>query len=638
MTAAAVKIAPPASDALVEYLEAQERKGLLRFLTCGSVDDGKSTLIGRLLYDAKLLFEDQLATLERESRKIGTTGGDIDFALLVDGLEAEREQGITIDVAYRFFATEKRKFIVADTPGHEQYTRNMVTGASTADLAILLVDARHGIRPQTRRHAFLASLLGVRHLVLAINKIDLVDYSAARFHELSAEFEEMAGKFRFETRVAIPISARFGDNVSSRSAAMPWYEGPTLIGHLETVPVDDDRRQKPFRFPVQLVNRPDLDFRGFSGTIASGSVRPGDRIAVAASGRTSAVARIVTADGDLDEAHAGEAVTLTLTDEVDISRGDVLAPAIARPEVSDQISATVVWMADQPLLPGRPYLLKIGARTVTASVTAIKYRIDISSAFEHLAAKDLKLNEIAVCNLSLSAPVAFDAYEDNRETGAFILIDRLSNATVGAGTITFGLRRATNIHWQALDVTKESRAAQKGQTPAVVWFTGLSGSGKSSIANIVEQKLQAEGRHTMLLDGDNVRHGLNRDLGFTEADRVENIRRVGEVAWLFVEAGLIVLVSFISPFRSERRLARELVADGEFIEVFVDTPVDVCRARDVKGLYAKADAGLIRNFTGVDSPYEAPEHPELRLDTTTAEPEALADELIGLLRERGLIG
>ncbi|MGH2339947.1 sulfate adenylyltransferase subunit CysN [Segnochrobactraceae bacterium EtOH-i3] len=638
MTAAAVKIAPPASDALVDYLEAQERKGLLRFLTCGSVDDGKSTLIGRLLYDAKLLFEDQLATLERESRKIGTTGGDIDFALLVDGLEAEREQGITIDVAYRFFATEKRKFIVADTPGHEQYTRNMVTGASTADLAILLVDARHGIRPQTRRHAFLASLLGVRHLVLAINKIDLVDYSAARFHALAAEFEEMAGKFRFETRVAIPISARFGDNVSSRSAAMPWYEGPTLIGHLETVPVDDDRRQKPFRFPVQLVNRPDLDFRGFSGTIASGSVRPGDRIAVAASGRTSAVARIVTADGDLDEAHAGEAVTLTLTDEVDISRGDVLAPAIARPEVSDQISATVVWMADQPLLPGRPYLLKIGARTVTASVTAIKYRIDISSAFEHLAAKDLKLNEIAVCNLSLSAPVAFDAYEDNRETGAFIFIDRLSNATVGAGTITFGLRRATNIHWQALDVTKESRAAQKGQTPVVVWFTGLSGSGKSSIANIVEQKLQAEGRHTMLLDGDNVRHGLNRDLGFTEADRVENIRRVGEVARLFVEAGLIVLVSFISPFRSERRLARELVADGEFIEVFVDTPVEVCRARDVKGLYAKADAGLIRNFTGVDSPYEAPEHPELRLDTTTAEPEALADELIGLLRERGVLG
>ncbi len=638
MTAAALKVAAPPSDALVDYLEAQERKGLLRFLTCGSVDDGKSTLIGRLLYDAKLLFEDQLATLERESRRIGTAGDDIDFALLVDGLEAEREQGITIDVAYRFFATSARKFIVADTPGHEQYTRNMVTGASTADLAILLVDARHGIRAQTRRHAFLASLLGVRHLVLAINKIDLVDYSAVRFREIAAEFEAMAGKFRFESRVAIPISARFGDNVSSRSAAMPWYDGPTLIGHLETVPVDDDRAEKPFRFPVQWVNRPNLDFRGFSGTIASGTVRPGDRIAVAASGRTTTVARIVTADGDLAEARAGAAVTLTLADEVDISRGDVLAPATARPEVSDQVSATLVWMADQPLLPGRPYLLKIGGRTVTASVTAIKYRIDINSAFEHLAARDLKLNEIAVCNLALSGPIAFDAYEVNRATGAFILIDRLTNATVGAGTLSFGLRRATNIHWQALDVTKESRAAQKGQKPAVVCFTGLSGSGKSSIANIVERKLQAEGRHTMLLDGDNVRHGLNRDLGFTEVDRVENIRRVGEVARLFVEAGLIVLVSFISPFRAERRLARELAGDDTFIEVFVDTPVDVCRARDVKGLYARADAGLIRNFTGVDSPYEAPENPEIRLDTTAADPEKLADDLIALLRERGVLG
>ncbi len=638
MSAVALKLTPAAADPLAEYLAAQEHKGLLRFLTCGSVDDGKSTLIGRLLYDAKLLFEDQLATLERDSRKVGTTGGDIDFALLVDGLEAEREQGITIDVAYRFFATEKRKFIVADTPGHEQYTRNMVTGASTADLAILLVDARHGIRPQTRRHAFLASLLGVRHLVLAVNKIDLVEFSAARFHEIAAEFEAMAGAFRFETRVAIPLSARYGDNVSAPSAAMPWYEGPTLIGHLESVPVDDDRAEKPFRFPVQWVNRPDLDFRGCAGTIASGRVRPGDRIVVAGSGRTTTVSRIVTADGDRSEARAGEAVTLTLADEVDVSRGDVLAPATGRPEVSDQIAATVVWMAQEPLLPGRPYLLKIGARTVTATVSEIKYRIDISSAFEHLAAKTLELNGIGVCTLSLSAPVAFDSYVDNRATGAFILIDRLTNATVGAGTISFGLRRASNVHWQALDVTPDSRAALKGQKPAVVWFTGLSGSGKSSIANIVERKLHAEGRHTMLLDGDNVRHGLNRDLGFTEADRVENIRRVAEVARLFTEAGLIVLVSFISPFRAERQLARERAPEGGFVEVFVDTPIEICRARDVKGLYAKADAGQLRNFTGVDSPYEAPEDPEIRLDTTAAEPEALADALIALLRARGYLG
>jgi len=624
------------AEAFVDYLAAQERKGLLRFLTCGSVDDGKSTLIGRLLYDTKLIFDDQLATLERDSRRHGTTGEDIDLALLVDGLEAEREQGITIDVAYRFFTTDKRKFIVADTPGHEQYTRNMATGASTADVAVLLVDARHGVAVQTRRHAFIASLLGIRHAVLAVNKIDLVDFDQDRFEEIRADFQSFAEGLKFDTLVSIPLSARYGHNVLGRSDRMPWYEGPTLVEHLETVQIEDRVSDQPFRMPVQWVNRPNLNFRGFSGTIASGAVRVGDSVASAVSGRTSTVARIVTMDGDLPDAGAGDAVTLTLADEIDVSRGDLLASADARPDVADQFSAHVVWMNDAPLLPGRPYLVKIGTKSITASVTEIKHKIDVNS-FEHLAAKELRLNEIGVVNVSLSAPVAFDPYEQNRDTGAFIIIDRQTNATVGAGMIDFALRRATNIHWQALDVDKASRAALKGQKPAILWFTGLSGAGKSTVANLVEKRLHAMGRHTYVLDGDNVRHGLNRDLGFTDADRVENIRRVAEAAKLFVDAGLIVLVSFISPFRAERRMARDLVGADEFLEVFVDTPIDVCRTRDPKGLYAKADAGQLKNFTGVDSVYEAPEHPEVHLDTVAATPEQMADEVIGELKARGLI-
>ncbi|WP_020185107.1 sulfate adenylyltransferase subunit CysN [Methylopila sp. 73B] len=624
------------AEAFVGYLAAQERKGLLRFLTCGSVDDGKSTLIGRLLYDTKLIFEDQLAALERDSRRHGTTGEDIDLALLVDGLEAEREQGITIDVAYRFFTTDKRKFIVADTPGHEQYTRNMATGASTADVAVLLVDARHGVAVQTRRHAFIASLLGIRHAVLAVNKIDLVDFDEDRFEEIRAEFESFAEGLKFETLVSIPLSARYGHNVLTRSEAMPWYEGPTLVEHLETVQIEDRLSHEPFRMAVQWVNRPDLNFRGFSGTIASGVVRVGDAVASAVSGRTSTVARIVTMDGDLPDAGAGDAVTLTLADEIDVSRGDLLSAVDARPDVADQFSAHLVWMSDAPLFPGRPYLVKIGAKSITASVTEIKHKIDVNS-FEHLAAKELRLNEIGVVNVSLAAPVAFDPYEQNRDTGAFIIIDRQTNATVGAGMIDFALRRATNIHWQALDVDKASRAALKGQKPAILWFTGLSGAGKSTVANLVEKRLHAMGRHTYVLDGDNVRHGLNRDLGFTDADRVENIRRVAEAAKLFVDAGLIVLVSFISPFRAERRMARDLVGVDEFLEVFVDTPIDVCRTRDPKGLYAKADAGQIKNFTGVDSAYETPEHPESHLDTVAATPEQMADEVIGQLKARGLI-
>jgi bifunctional enzyme CysN/CysC len=622
--------------AVADYLSQQERKTLLRFLTCGSVDDGKSTLIGRLLYDTKVLFEDQIAALERDSRKHGTTGDDIDFALLVDGLEAEREQGITIDVAYRFFTTGRRKFIVADTPGHEHYTRNMATGASTADLAVLLVDARNGISTQTRRHSFIVSLLGIRQVVLAVNKIDLVDFDEGRFRAIEEEYRRFARSFGFASVVAIPISARFGDNVTVRSDRTPWYDGPTLIEHLEAAEVEDSMAAHPFRMPVQWVSRPNLDFRGFAGTIASGRVRAGDRVVVAGTGRGSTVERIVTMDGDLDEAAAGEAVTLVLADEIDVSRGDMLAPPDAQPEVSDQFAAHLIWMGDAPLLPGRAYLLRVAGRTVSATVTEIKHKIDVNS-LEHLAAKELRLNEIGFCNLALGAPIAFDPYGVNRETGSFILIDRLSNATVGAGLIAFGLRRATNIHWQAIAIDKEARAALKGQHPAVLWFTGLSGAGKSTIANLVEKKLHAAGRHTYLLDGDNVRHGLNRDLGFTDADRVENIRRVGEVAKLFVDAGMIVLVSFISPFRAERQMARNLVEEGEFFEIFVDTPIEECRRRDPKGLYRKADEGKIKNFTGVDSPYEPPEAPELRLDTTAADADALADRVLDFLKARGVI-
>jgi bifunctional enzyme CysN/CysC len=607
--------------------------GLLRFLTCGSVDDGKSTLIGRLLYDSKQLFDDQVTTLERDSRKHGTNGEEIDFALLVDGLEAEREQGITIDVAYRFFATEKRSFIVADTPGHEQYTRNMATGASTADVAVLLVDARLGILTQTRRHAFIASLLGIRHLVLAVNKIDLVEFSQERFDEICADFRRVIENFSFTTVTPIPLSARYGDNVTTRSDRTPWYSGPTLLEHLETVKIDDDLTDKPFRLPVQWVNRPNLDFRGFSGTIASGVIHRGDAITVAASGVRSSVARIVTMDGDLEMAGPGKAVTLTLADEVDCSRGDILVRPEQRPEVSDQFAARIVWMSETPMLAGRVYLIKIGTRSVAASITDIRHKIDVNS-FQQIATKSLSLNEVGVCNLSLATSIAFDPYDDNRRTGAFIVIDRATNATVGAGMVQFGLRRATNVHHQAMTVDKAAHIRLNGHKPAVLWFTGLSGSGKSTIANMVEAKLHSLGYRTYALDGDNVRHGLNRDLGFTDADRVENIRRVAEVAKLFIDAGVVTLVSFISPFRAERQMARDLVASGEFIEIYVDTPIDICRQRDPKGLYRKADAGQIKNFTGISSPYEPPLSPELHLETVRADPATLADRVVAMLIER----
>ena len=621
---------------LSQFLARQEKKSLLRFLTCGSVDDGKSTLIGRLLYDTKLLFDDTLSALEQDSRKFGTTGADIDFALLVDGLEAEREQGITIDVAYRFFATDKRKFIVADTPGHEQYTRNMATGASNSDLAVILIDARKGVLTQTRRHAYIASLLGIRHIVLAVNKIDLVDYSRDIFDGIVADFTAFAGKLGFMSQIAIPLSARYGDNVIAASARTPWYKGLPLLAHLENVDVDSAVAAKPLRFPLQWVNRPNLDFRGFAGTLASGRVRPGDALAVAKSGRLSTVSRIVTMDGDRDEAVAGDAVILTLSDEVDISRGDVLCDPHQRPEVSDQFAAHLLWMAEEELLPSRQYLLKLATSTVPATVSSLRHKVDVNT-LEHLASRTLALNEVGYCNFSLSQPLAFDPYRDNRDMGGFILIDRFTNATVGAGMIDFGLRRATNVHWQALDVNKEARAGMKGQKPAILWFTGLSGSGKSTIANMVEKALVAQGRHTYLLDGDNIRHGLNRDLGFTDADRVENIRRVGETAKLFLDAGLIVLVSFISPFRSERRMARELTGAGEFIEVFVDTPLEVCMTRDPKGLYEKARAGTIKNFTGIDSPYEMPEHAEITLKTVEASADALAERILRYLRDTGYI-
>ncbi|AOF83309.1 adenylyl-sulfate kinase [Methyloversatilis sp. RAC08] len=629
------------SDLIAEdigaYLKQHEHKSLLRFITCGSVDDGKSTLIGRLLYESKMLFEDQLAALEADSKKVGTQGGDLDFALLVDGLSAEREQGITIDVAYRFFSTDRRKFIVADTPGHEQYTRNMVTGASTADLAIILVDARYGVQTQTRRHSFLVSLIGIKRVVVAINKMDLVGYSEATFRRIVDDYRAFAAQLGLEDIVAIPMSALKGDNITTPSDAMPWYHGSTLMGYLETVEVDQKRRLKsPFRLPVQWVNRPNLDFRGFAGTIAGGSITPGAAIRVQPSGRTSTVKRIVTADGDLPRAIAGQSITLVLDDEVDISRGDVISTLDSPAEVADQFEATLVWMQDEPLMPGRAYLMKIGARTVTVTVTDIKHKVNVNT-LEHLAAKQLALNEIAVCKLSVDRPIAFDPYERVRETGGFILIDRISNATIGAGMLSFALRRSHNIHMQHVDVDKTSRGAMKGQRPCVLWFTGLSGAGKSTLANQVEKRLHALGRHTYLLDGDNVRHGLNKDLGFTEADRVENIRRVAEVSKLMVDAGLLVLTAFISPFRSERRMARGLMEEGEFIEVFVDTPIAVAEERDPKGLYKKARRGEIKNFTGIDSPYEAPEHAEIRVDTSTQDIQATVDIIMQHLRERGIL-
>ena len=612
------------------YLQQHETKDLLRFITCGSVDDGKSTLIGRLLHDTKLLLDDQVTALESDSLRHGTQNGEIDFALLVDGLAAEREQGITIDVAYRFFGTEKRKFIVADCPGHEQYTRNMATGASTADLAIVLVDARKGLLTQTRRHSYIVSLLGIRHVLLAVNKMDLVDYDQGTFDAIVAGYRELAGQLGIPNVTAIPLSALKGDNMLEPSAHTPWYDGVSLLEHLETVQVDRDRGTTGFRMPVQWVCRPNQEFRGFAGTVVAGEVAPGTDIVVLPSGQRSKVARVVTADGDLDRAAAGQAVTLTLADEIDASRGDVVAAASDPCEVADQFAAHLLWLDARPLLPGRPYWLKLGTRTVGAQVTEIKHKIDVNTQ-DRLAAKHLELNEVAYCNLYLDQPVAFEAYADNRELGAFVLIDRQTNATVAAGTLDFALRRAGNIHWQHIDVDRQARARIKHQQPRCLWFTGLSGSGKSTIANLVEKRLHALGRHTYILDGDNVRHGLNKDLGFTDEDRVENIRRVAEVARLMVDAGLIVLVSFISPFRAERRMARAMFAEGEFLEVFVDTPLAVAEARDVKGLYAKARAGELRNFTGIDSPYEVPEHAEVVVDTGTATPDALADRLATLV-------
>ena len=623
----------PSSSAatdIASYLKQHEAKPLLRFITCGSVDDGKSTLIGRLLYDSKRLFDDQLAALEKDSRKHGTQGERIDYALLLDGLAAEREQGITIDVAYRYFDTDQRKFIVADCPGHEQYTRNMATGASTADLAVVLVDARKGLLTQTHRHSYIVSLLGIRHVVLAVNKMDLVDFDPVVFARIAADYRALAQRLGIDEVTCIPLSALEGDNLSSRSARTPWYDGPALLEHLERVQIDALDGGAGLRLPVQWVNRPHQNFRGYAGTIAAGVVKPGDEVVVLPSSRRTRVAQVLDADGEVASASAGQAVTLTLADEIDISRGDVIAAAGDPPEVADQFAAHLLWMSDAPLLPGRPYWLKIGARTVSATVTEIKHRIDVNTQ-EHLAAKRLELNEVGYCNLSLDEPIAFEAYARNRALGGFILIDRYDNATAGAGTLDFALRRAGNVHWQHVDVDKAARARQKGQAPKVLWFTGLSGAGKSTIANLVDKRLHALGYHSFLLDGDNVRHGLNRDLGFTDEDRVENIRRVAEVARLMADAGLIVLVSFISPFRAERRMARARFDDGEFVEVFVDVPLAVAEARDVKGLYKKARAGLIPNFTGIDSPYEAPEQPELHLAAGAGDPEALALQVLAHL-------
>ena len=624
------------ADDIEAYLVSHQYKSLLRFITCGSVDDGKSTLIGRLLYESHLVFEDHLAALEADSAKVGTQGGDLDFALLLDGLSAEREQGITIDVAYRFFSTEHRKFIVADTPGHEQYTRNMVTGASTADVAVLMVDARKGVLTQTRRHSFLVSLLGIQRVVVAVNKMDLVDWSQEVYETIQEEYRDFAKRIGLDDITFIPMSALKGDNVVAPSQHTHWYHGPTLLGFLETVEVDDDTASGPFRMPVQWVNRPNLDFRGFSGRIVGGTIRPGDPVRVLPAGTTSTVDRIVTMDGDLDEAIAGQSVTLTLADEIDASRGDVLCAGDAPAEVADQFEAHVVWMHEDEMLPGRPYLMKIGTRTVGVTIGHPKYRIDVNN-LDHLAATTLELNEIGVCNLSLDRPVPFDPYTDNRETGSFVIIDKLTQNTVGAGMLHFALRRSHNIHWQEVKVDKAARSDMNSHRPGVVWFTGLSGSGKSTIANIVESKLHTLGVRTYLLDGDNVRHGLNRDLGFTDADRVENIRRIAEVSRLMVDAGLVVLVSFISPFRAERDLARSRVDDGEFVEVFVDTPLAVAESRDPKGLYAKARSGELSNFTGIDSPYEAPTAPEVRVDTTAISPEAAADLVIAQLRAQGLV-
>ena len=613
------------------YLESHQNKSLLRFITCGSVDDGKSTLIGRLLYDSKMLFEDQLAQLKQDSKKSGTKGQDIDFSLLVDGLSAEREQGITIDVAYRFFATEKRKFIVADTPGHEQYTRNMVTGASTAELAVILIDARKGVLTQTRRHSYLCHLLGIKHFVLAVNKMDLVNYDRAVFDQIVSDYQAFANHVGIKAVMAIPISGFRGDNIASLSENMPWYKGPSLMTHLEMVDLEQgENAQKDFRMPVQYVNRPNLDFRGFSGKIAAGRIKPGDEVRILPSGKVSTIERIVTFDGDLQEAMSGQSVTLTLTDEVDCSRGQIITSAAAPLEVADQFQTTLFWMNDEAMLPGRSYYLKMGAQTVSATVAEPKYQINVNT-LDHMAAKTVGLNDIGVANITMDRSVPFASYQENKTLGGFILIDRMTNATVAAGLINFALRRAQNIHWQATDITREHHAQIKNQKPAILWMTGLSGSGKSTIANAVEKKLATMNKHSFLLDGDNIRHGLNKDLGFTDADRIENVRRVGEVAKLMSDAGLIVLSAFISPFRSERDMVRNMMAPGEFIEVYIDTPLSVAEDRDVKGLYAKARSGELKNFTGIDSPYEAPDAPEIHIKTTDVSVDEAADQIIAYL-------
>lgn len=623
-------------DALIEYIAAQEEKSFLRFITCGSVDDGKSTLIGRLLYETKQIYDDQLNSLEKESNKFGTTGNDIDFALLVDGLESEREQGITIDVAYRFFSTAQRKFIVADTPGHEEYTRNMATGASTADAAIVLIDARKGVLTQTKRHSFIASLLGIKHIILAVNKMDLIDYDETKFNRIVSDYNVIAEQMDFQSITPIPLSARYGDNVVTPSKKMAGYKGPSLLDVLNSITINSKSEQHDLRFPVQYVLRPNLDFRGFCGSIASGTLSVGQNITVAKSGLQSKIKRIIAPSGDVEQAIVGQSVTVCLEDELDISRGDMLVEKSAVPHHADQFMAHIVWFGTMPMMPGRSYILRTETDETSVTVTDLKYQININD-FSHEASKTLPMNGVGVCNLSTQAPIVFDAYGKNRSTGSFILIDRLSNNTVAAGMIDYPLRRAHNVQWQKLDIDKKSRALQKNQKPFVLWLTGLSGAGKSTIANLLEKRLHLEGKHTYILDGDNVRHGLNRDLGFTEEDRVENIRRVSEMAKLMADSGLIVIVSFISPFRAERQMARSIFEDGEFVEVFIDTPFDVCAERDPKGLYKKALAGEIKNFTGLDSPYEAPKNPDIRLLTENQEPESLAEKLYDILNDKGLL-
>ena len=629
------------TDSLLEtdilaYLQRHENKDMLRFITCGSVDDGKSTLIGRLLYDSKLIYDDQLAAIEKDSKTSGTQGDQVDLALLVDGLAAEREQGITIDVAYRFFSTDKRKFIVADTPGHEQYTRNMATGASTADVAILLIDSRYGVQVQTRRHAYIASLLGIRHVAVAVNKMDLVDFSESKFAEIEADFNVFAEPLGFEGITCIPMSALDGDNVTTRSDRTPWYDGPSLLEHLEEVDVTRAVDTTGFRLPVQWVNRPNLDFRGFSGTIASGEIKPGDQIIAMPSGKRSKVERIVTHGKDLDVGVKNQAVTLTLADEIDVSRGDVICSVDDPAGQSDQFNAHILWMSEKKLFPGRQYRMKINNQSVLASITSLKEKVNVNTLASE-AGKTLELNEIGICNISLNKSIAFDGYKQNRQMGGFILIDRQTNETVGAGMLGFSLRRAENVVWQDMEIGKVQRAAQKNQKPAVLWFTGLSGSGKSTIANIVEKILFDRGRHTYILDGDNVRHGLNNDLGFKDADRVENIRRVTEVSKLMADAGLVTLVSFISPFRAERQIARQAMDEGEFIEIYVNTPLEVAESRDVKGLYAKARAGEIKNFTGIDSEYQAPMNPEIQINTVEMSAEDAAQKIVEYLEQNNYL-